>query len=206
MNKAANNKDESNFKAQSFVYHCDDNFTFVAHSETSNEVWLFFPDNTVKLLKEPSASGVKYSGVDSSNKTLIFWQKGQQALISIAQKTYRNCQNNLSAALWEHAKLMGADFRAIGQEPGWSLIISQENGIQYLGGYGQTKEVFTYVKPVENIEQASSTFYLKNDGHQLSIILSGSTCADSMSGEQYETRVEINFDGKVLKGCGKSLH
>ena len=34
----------------------------------------------------------------------------------------------------------------------------------------------------------------------------GTACSDSMSGESFETRVSLVFDGIAYSGCGRALH
>ena len=42
--------------------------------------------------------------------------------------------------------------------------------------------------------------------HELFVTLRGGGCVDSMSGEEFETRVEVRLDGRSFPGCGQALH
>ena len=72
--------------------------------------------------------------------------------------------------------------------------------------YGSERLVFSESAVLS--EQASRrTRYELNDGVQrLLVVLEGRPCDDSMSGESFETSVELVFDGRALMGCGRTLH
>ena len=93
--------------------------------------WLFLPTGTVSLLHVPSASGAKFA-----EGALTLWTKGEEARMEVEEGTRRNCRNNRAKAIWEDAKFRGADFRAVGNEPGWNLEISAGGSIVYVGDYG----------------------------------------------------------------------
>ena len=96
--------------SRTFVYECPDDFSFVARTE-AGKAWLFLPGNTIDLPLVPSASGKKYS---NGNDT--FWSKGEEALIETGNNKHAGCRNNRAKAIWEHARLNGVDFRALGKQ------------------------------------------------------------------------------------------
>lgn len=210
VEKTVNNKVSlqlnDTYKPQTFVYQCEHDFSFVAHTSESEKMWLFLPKKTIELKQVMAASGVKFMKEEQGESSITLWQKGQEAMFYIGDEKYTSCKNNRGAAIWEHAKLMGFDFRAIGQEPGWTLTISREFGIDYNGDYGQSFIQFSYVEPVQNDQEKMTVYQLITDGYQLDVTLKSGPCFDSMSGVEFETHVELKLNGKYLKGCGKSLH
>ncbi len=98
--------------AETFVYDCAEDYCFVACVE-KNFVWLFLPTKTVSLPRVPSGVGDKFS-----DGKIMFWSRNQEALLKIADNVQYSCVNNPLKAVWEHAKLTGVDFRAVGNEPG----------------------------------------------------------------------------------------
>lgn len=86
-------------------------------------------------------------------------------------------------------------YRALGQEPGWALLIA--NGrIDYTGDYGETKINVPRPDP-------RTTF----NGHRyetqrLIVDVTHSRCNDGMSGHAYADTVMVIADGKTVRGCG----
>jgi uncharacterized membrane protein len=104
--------------------------------------------------------------------------------------------------VWHAAKLRGVAFRAIGQEPGWLLEITNGEEILIVTNYGQDKESHPYVEP--QVDQAArKTVYPVNDS--TSVLIEGEPCTDSMSGESFRTTVTVTLGGKAYAGCGRAL-
>jgi len=183
-----------------YVYNCENDYNFVARIQ-GEKVWLFLPNQTIWLPSVPSASGAKFN--DKSN---TYWSKGQEALLEVDKKIYQHCKNNPAKAIWEHAKLNGVDFRAVGNEPGWHLEIMNQNRIVLTTDYGQSHYIFKAPDPVINKPAGSAKYILQNNQHHAIVVLTRERCQDSMSGESFETTVTVVLDGIRFRGCGKALH
>ena len=61
--------------------------------------------------------------------------------------------------VWHQAKLRGVSFRAIGQEPGWLLEITDGSEILLVTDYGQTKTSYPYVEPDVFEEERRTRFF-----------------------------------------------
>lgn len=184
---------------QTFVYACRDG-EVVARIEGA-VAWLFSSAGTVQLPRVRAASGVKFEDGEA-----MFWSKGEGALIRIGGRTYEDCRNDRRRAIWEDAKLRGVDFRAVGNEPGWVIEISERILINYVGDYGQTRLALRSQPPEEN-QAARQTRYTATDGtRRMTILIEATACHDSMSGEQFGSQVMVKLDGQELRGCGRALH
>jgi len=160
--------------------------------------WVFLPGRTVHVDRMRSASGAKYEG-----EGVVWWIKGREAMLETAGIT-ATCTQNDSATPWVDAKLRGADFRAVGNEPGWHLEIHGDAGITLVTGYG-TRTV--RVPPVAPREEAARTVYhAETEAHDLTVELRPGPCFDDMSGARYATKVTVTVDGQTLRGCGRALH
>ena len=197
---AASLKKQDQTAARTYVYECSDGYGFVARIQ-GEKVWLFLPEKTVSLPHVPSGSGAKYH----EGRT-TYWSKGDEALLEFGDHKHTNCKNNRAKAIWEDAKLRGVDFRAVGNEPGWNLEIIQREKIVFVGDYGQTR--FVFIHPERSIEQQGrkAVYTAKNNQHELSAVIMGRRCFDTMSGEPFESTVTVILDGKKYDGCGKALH
>jgi membrane-bound inhibitor of C-type lysozyme/uncharacterized membrane protein len=187
-------------EARTFVYECPDDYSFVARTETG-KVWLFLPGKTIDLPQVPSASGTKYS---SGSDT--FWSKADEALIETGDEKHAGCRNNRARAIWEHAKLNGVDFRALGNEPGWYIEISNKRDILLVTDYGQR----TYRFPSSSIkpepDNRTTIYSASSDDSMIEVIIKGDPCRDSMSGEEFSATVSVVINDRRYTGCGKALH
>ena len=104
--------------------------------------------------------------------------------------------------VWHKAKLRGVAFRAIGQEPGWLLEITNGEEILIVTNYGQDKVAHPFVEPQED-KAARKTVYQIDA--ETSVLIEGKPCTDTMSGESFEVSVTVTTGGQTLKGCGRAL-
>jgi len=185
---------------QTYVYECGAGNQITVRTE-GETAWLFPPSGTISLPKMASAPDARFSdGVTS------YWSRGDEAAFVFGDRAYPACRNNRARAIWEDAKFRGVDFRAIGNEPGWHLEIFDEEKVRFIHNYGQEHHEFSFVPPGTDGASRSSRYELNDSVHRLSITLEGRTCSDSMSGESFETRVSLVFDGIAYSGCGRALH
>ena len=185
---------------RTYVFECGAGYRFTARIE-GEKAWLFLPGNTVSLPQVPSGPGAKYS-----DGRMTFWSKADEALLETVGKTHRGCRNNRAMAIWEHAKLNGVDFRAVGNEPGWHLEISQGRKIVFVSDYGQSRYEFTTPEPLNDPEARTATYRVLSDEHILEVVIAGRPCRDSMRGDSFESTVTVTLDGRRYRGCGKALH
>ena len=104
--------------------------------------------------------------------------------------------------VWHQAKLRGVAFRAVGQEPGWLLEITNGSAILLVLDYGQSSTAYAYVEP-EVYPELRKTRYLTGD---VEVLIEGKDCRDSMSGEEFAVTVTITVKDRRLTGCGRALH
>ena len=186
--------------AQTYVYECADGNRITVRIE-GETAWLFLASGTIGLPHVVSASGARFSDGATS-----YWNKGSEAVFVWDGQTSADCRNNRARAIWEDARLRGADFRAVGNEPGWQLeIFDKEKGL-FDHNYGQESHEFQVSASMVDASPRATRYELRNDAHRLSIKLDARQCSDSMSGESFQTAAWLMFDGKAFFGCGKALH
>ncbi len=187
-------------KNQTYVFTCSDDFHFIVNIE-GKTAWLFLPDQTVQLTQTTTDSKSLYKG----NSFLLKIHE-QVAELQSAKRHYQNCRNNAAKAVWEHAKLNGIDFRAIGNEPGWSLDITKAGNIWFISNYGQSHYQFKTPEPIIYRQAHITKYTVHNEAHKLEVILKSKSCSDDMSGEIFETTVTVILDDHRYRGCGMTLH
>jgi putative lipoprotein len=192
--------------AATYVYRCEGEAAAVVVTIDGDRGHLFSRQLSQPIRRQ--ADGVTFTGADTSylpdrSPDLA---PAQTATITIGGESLRNCSNDPRAAVWEAAKLRGISYRALGQEPPWLLEIDRDNGFMLVTGYASNSYRFPYSDPVSDTQQRSSRFISQENGEQIVITLTAETCHDSMSGEAFSGRVEIDWRGQRLRGCGRALH
>jgi uncharacterized membrane protein len=182
------------------VYECPGGGGFVARIQ-GDTAWLFLPGNTVAATHVPAASGAKYTDGEAT-----YWSHGDEASIEAPGFEAGECRNNRRAAIWEHAKLNGVDFRAVGNEPGWHLEIRRGRSIVFVTDYGQARYEFPAPELDEDRDRARAVYRTGDGDHELVVQLEGRRCLDTMADDEYETTVTVTLDGHEVRGCGRPLH
>lgn len=185
---------------RTYVYECADGYSFIARTET-DRAWLFLPGKTVDLQRVESAPDTKYTG-----NSITFWNKGDQAMLSTGTLNYADCNNNRARAIWEHAKLNGVDFRALGNEPGWNIEISNKRDILLVTDYGQQSYRFSDATIKSKAHSRKTVYNARNEQDLVEVVITGTPCRDSMSGEPFPASVSVLINERRLNGCGRPLH
>lgn len=188
-----------NFPA-AYSYKCNNGEVLTAQFD-DEDVWLFLPGKTVKLPKTDARDGNSYA-----DQNVTFWSKDEDAMLIVRGQEATACIVNEEATVWELSKLDGADFRAVGNEPGWEVLIFR-NAVILSSEYGAVNHVFKHATVYNDKKKKTTTYEAREAGHRIEMVLSQEKCTDSVSDETFETSVSILLDGKQkLSGCGRALH
>lgn len=106
-----------------------------------------------------------------------------------------------SDAPWDAARRAGAGFRAVGNEPGWTVEVYPDS-LVFVTSYG--REHYRFPDYTANAAEPF-VYEASADGHAISVTLADTPCQDTMSGMPFDTTVTIVFDEQTLRGCGRSL-
>jgi heat shock protein HslJ/uncharacterized membrane protein len=109
-----------------------------------------------------------------------------------------------AATPWEESRLLGYEFRAIGQEPGWTLEIDEGRSIRFIGDYGE-RRVHTPAPEPEADVAGGVTYRAKTEATDLVVTIRRSDCRDVMSGEPMTHDVTVVVNGTEYRGCGRVL-
>ena len=85
-------------------------------------------------------------------------------------------------------------YKAVGNEPGWSLTVRAAR-MDYLGDYGEVK----IVEPTPPDFRAAHGTYRSG---RLRVTISAGPCSDGMSDLVYRQTVRVTADAKTVNGCG----
>jgi uncharacterized membrane protein len=181
------------------AWQCDSGAGFVS-SEEGRKAWVFLPELTLELSREDAAEGTRYSA-----QGVVFWNQGEEATLESADGTI-NCLIDRQATPWEDAKLRGADFRGLGNEPGWYLELFTDGDSLLVTEYGTERLKFRAGEPTTAEDGAGTMFRGSAGERDIVITLTPGPCQDSMADLEYETSVRIDLGEQSLAGCGKALH
>ena len=183
--------------------------------------WLFLPGETLEMMRWSYDNRLVYLHGTSKEMAPIDmqvtgevgdFQVDWQAVMTkdevwLEQEGVRiDCHVNRPETRFEAAKLGGADFRALGNEPGWELVIWWDR-MRLTYDYGASQFEVPLVGEPETLEnETGSRFRGQVDDRVLEALLQRGPCNDSMSDQVFETRVSVSLDGRNFTGCGKALH
>lgn len=183
--------------ARTLVYECEGGAEFLARIGPG-EMALWFEDRYLVLSQVRSGSGTRYEEGD-----VVLMSKGDEAMLDINGRSYRDCRLNPARAPWEDARRRGVDFRAVGNEPGWLLEARGEERLLFSGDYGASKFLFSEIDGTMDAEQR---YYEARSGDShITVSAAREDCTDSMSGEVFPYTVEVYLNQRRYAGCGREL-
>ncbi|HEX6107659.1 MAG TPA: META domain-containing protein, partial [Gemmatimonadales bacterium] len=142
------------------------------------------------------ASGAKYVSAGTT-----FWSRGELATLETPDGSRPDCRGRPAATPWEEAALLGVEFRAVGQEPGWLLDIDEGRWLRYVGDYGSTRAFAP--APRRDSAGGTVTYRARSEGRELTVEIREAPCRDVMSGEAYSHTVTVRLDTSEVHGCGR---
>jgi uncharacterized membrane protein len=102
------------------------------------------------------------------------------------------------------ARRQNAQFFAVGNEPGWSLVINPSKGeVVYTSLDGNETKSFGYTNPDQG-PSGESIYEVRSLKENMRITIASKWCTDA-SGKVYPYTVGIELDGKSFAGCGVLL-
>lgn len=179
-----------------YAFVCADGHVFGAEV-ADDSVTLELGAREVSLPRVPAASGTRYERGDT-----LFWSRGPEALLR-AEELHEGCQGERAADSWEKARLLGIEYRGLGQEPGWILDIHPDRWIRYIGDYGETRFLMPPAEPAR--DGATLRYHTETAEHTLTAVIREEPCRDAMSGHPFDYTVHITVDGRQLRGCARRL-
>jgi uncharacterized membrane protein len=182
--------------ATTLVYDCN-GYDFVARLGPG-EMAMWLPDGYVILSQVRSASGTLYEEDD-----IAFWSKGDEAILTVADQSFQNCQLQPEQVPWEDARRRGVDFRAVGNEPGWHLEIQIARQLIFVSEYGA--ERILVADPTETKTEDMRIYQGVSGSRELQVDILEQPCVDTMSGAELPNRVVVTYNSMHYEGCGQYL-
>jgi len=122
-------------------------------------------------------------------------------LRSISRDGVEACRSREPMAAPERTESEAAEFRAVGQEPGWNLEIFEGSRIVLIADYGESRIERPLPQPAVDRERGTTRW----QAGELIVDVTDRPCRDSMSGESFEATVVVTWGERTLRGCGSAL-
>jgi heat shock protein HslJ/uncharacterized lipoprotein YbaY len=195
--RRAVSEDTANGASGGDLYQCQS--VQVEADFTDPGLQLTFDGNTYELEPVQAASGARFA-MGQGVSRVEFWSRGDNALFRIGEDDdgWEECRR-----MAPDASMGGIDeaeqYVAMGQEPGWRLILAG-SALRLTADYGE-----------RTVEAEVTTYDQTPDGDRIragegdeavEVLISPEQCADIMSGMPYPDTVTVRFDDRELNGCG----
>lgn len=181
-----------------WVYQCTQADRFVVRFTADDSARVEWDGERVTLPQAISASGARYT-----DGTVTYWDKGGIARFETPADTFIDCPSRPAADPIELSRLLGYEFRAVGQEPGWLVQIDSGRRMHVLADYGEV-EFFTGPPEVQHTDGV--TLYRGRHGDSaVTVTVRDTPCQDVMSSEPYPATVTLEIDGRTWEGCGGAV-
>jgi len=155
-----------------------------------------FGGGTRRLSSVRAARGTKYESGD-----VMVWRKGSSATIEIDGQRLQACTlaPQTESGEEEHSDMQ---FRAIGQEPGWLLEISDDS-LRFAWSYGQHE--VTASRPERDTSAGRILYVAETDRGTVHVEAKPQECTDPMNGRLFSHTVTVTLTGDTHTGCGRPV-
>jgi len=181
-----------------YVFRCADDYRFSVQV-TRESALVQYGRETHTLSRVASDSTMQFS-----DSEITFASRGLEGSLETPRSSYDGCVGRLAATPWERAGMLGYDFRAVGQEPGWLVEIDAEDHMLVTLDYGERKIYTDSPDPVFDLDDVT-IYRTRADSVDLIVVIAERNCEDTMSGEEYPTSVELRLGDQTYQGCGGFL-
>jgi putative lipoprotein len=132
----------------------------------------------------------------------VFWSRGQTATLTVDGQTREGCQAQSAPTPWDEARLLGAEYRAFGSEPAWSLEMDDGSRARFTME-GASAVYVTMGNPTG--DAARRVYRSATDSLALQVVIEEKPCVDRGTNASLPHTVTVTFQGFPYLGCGREL-
>lgn len=182
-----------------YAFECDDEQTFVLSRVAGkpDAMDLVLGERHQRLTHVRTGSGAQYTADGIS-----VWIKGREAMLETAGRV-TTCREDRHRSILEDARARGVQFRASGNEPGWTWELLADRMV-FVGAYGAERVTTSRADGAANTAQGA-VYTGITGSHRLTARVLPGPCVDTMSGDPSASIVVVELDGKTYRGCGEAL-
>lgn len=188
---------------RAYVWDCDDGRKLqMRNLFREKAVALDFHEGTQRLEQTVSASGARYANADES---IVFWTKGGAATLERRGTPATKCRERRAESLREDARLRGVVYRAVGNEPGWTLEVGPGSRLDWTTNYGADHHAFEGAVESAGSDGTARTFTASNGDDAIKVTVTSEPCTDD-GDVTYDHTAAIESAGGTLRGCATKLN
>jgi uncharacterized membrane protein len=181
-------------------YGCQDDLAFSAEFG-GDGVTLLLPDQRARLEQSVEGGGTVYT-----DERLTLRLDGDEVWLESVDGWFLSCHMIEGPEPWAAARRRGAAFRAIGQEPGWTVELWPGEEMILALAYGEDTLRVATGEGERGREAGSVVYRGESAGRHATVTLQERVCHDTMSGVPAPVSVLAQVDGRRYSGCGRWLH
>lgn len=144
-----------------------------------------------------AASGAKYEGGGA-----MVWSKGGTATVAVDGQRFQGCTQAPQTGRAEADGPSGMEFRAIGQEPGWFVEVTDDS-LRFVWAYGQHR--VSAPRPTKETDEGRIVYTAPTDRGPVRVVARPRRCTDPMNGRVFSHTVNVTLAGDTHRGCGGPL-
>lgn len=183
-------------------FQCSEIMLGAAPGEDGESVRLTYSGQRLELPRTDAATGTRYADGEG-NELLI--KDAETAVLLLSGDSRRECVRSDRPSPWDRAADSGVTYRAVGQEPGWLVEVTGNEG----GGPPSLTAHLDYgqqlVEVLELQREGKSFSGTTATGTAVALAVEQRECADAMSGERFPTAATLTVAGEEYLGCGAWL-
>jgi uncharacterized membrane protein len=162
---------------------------------------LLMSGRRLPLRAAPADAGARYADASGNE----FWHRSGNAALTLAGKGAVACTRSDAASPWVDATLRGMAWRIAGSEPGWFAEVSDADAPAIKATVDNGSRTYTVARaervPADEITWTGTA----DNGTPVTVMVERSSCADPMSGEEFEATGTLTVSGQTYRGCAASL-
>ena len=182
-------------RPSTWAYICSDGLRFTVHYR-EEEARVELPARELVLPHDPSAPEAQYASDDG-----LLRAGAGEADLEVGSERYVKCSGRRATTPEDAARLLGFDFRGLGQEPGWLVDIDADRQIRWVGDYGSVRFA-TGPPETEERDDGTVVWTAAAGPHRIRVYATPEPCRDAMSGRPFSHTVEVTADDRTYEGCG----
>lgn len=137
-----------------------------------------------------------------SNGPFPFVLTGQTAGASDPASVSHRSRSDRRRGIGDHAKRNGANFRAVGNEPGWHLQILGRSRVLSVADHGATR----VEQPLPEPTTAGAMRNPRLESGRCVLEISGQICRDTIGGESFSSNVNAAWNRRTREGRTRASH
>ena len=180
------------------LWHCGGEYEFAA-TPRDGALEVVLPDRMFTLVAVGEPDERRYA----RNEVSLRFDGDDAVRLAVGLEDHA-CVRKAWTGPWAEARARGAEFRAVGQEPGWTVEVVPGGALTAVLDYGE-RTVALPAPAVTPLDGGARGYQAEGDGVVVQLVIEPLVCFDAMSGHVHPETATLAIDGQRYHGCGAPL-